>query len=227
MATLTQPVSIEEREPQTGGRGPDRAPPRNRDDEGGGFGFTEADRLRRYRVGMAVGLTPVLMLFVAFTSAYIVRQGLGGDWRSTALPPIFWVNTVILLASSVTMERARRRGALLGAHGGEEEGGFPWLGMTLILGIGFLTGQWMAWRQLAAQGVYISSNPSSSFLYLLTGSHGLHLAGGLVALVYASAASLLGRPASTRRIVVDITAWYWHFMDLLWIYILALLYFAR
>ncbi len=226
MATLTQPVAADEREAQLGGRGPDIAPPPHRGGESGGPGFTESDRLRRYRIGLAVGLAPVVMFFVAFTSAYIVRQGLGGDWRSTVLPPILWVNTVILLASSFTVEQARRRAVLVDVGRDGKDRGLPWLGVTLILGLGFLTGQWMAWGQLAAQGVYVSTNPSSSFLYLLTGSHALHLGGGILALLYAAAAFVFGRPAATRRIVVDVAAWYWHFMDALWIYILALLYFA-
>jgi cytochrome c oxidase subunit 3 len=221
MATLTHPVTVEERGPRVAG-GPPASPPQRGDHGGnGGPGFTPADRLRRYRIGLAVGLTPVLMLFVSFTSAYIVRQGLSDDWRNIALPPILWMNTVILLVSSITAEKARRAAVR------DQEAGGLWLSITLILGLGFLAGQWIAWKQLAAQGIFIASNPSSSFFYLLTGSHGLHLVGGVLALAYAAAAARLHRPPETRRIVVDIAAWYWHFMDLLWLYILGLLFLAQ
>ena len=204
-------------------------------------------RLRRARLGLAVALTPIMMLFVAFTSAYIVRQGLPTfdpntntvvhDWIPVPLPTVlFLINTCVLLLSSVTIEYARRQlarqvalepvqsipGVSLGT-----ESKFPWLALTIILGLGFLAGQWLAWRELAARGFYVATGPSSSFVYLLTGGHAVHLLGGIIALLAAGAAVVLNRPLASRRIIVDVTAWYWHFMALLWIYILALLEFAR
>jgi cytochrome c oxidase subunit 3 len=187
------------------------------------------------------------MLFVSFTSAYIVRQGLPTldertgnyvrDWMQVDLPTaLLLVNTVLLVLSSVTAELARRQLArqmalapvksIPGVSIGEE-GSFPWLGATVVLGLGFLTGQWMAWRELANRGFYLATSPSSSFVYLLTATHAVHLAGGLLVLLYAAGASLLQKPVEARRIMVDVAAWYWHFMALLWIYIFALLEFAR
>ena len=204
-------------------------------------------RLRRARLGLAVALTPIMMLFVAFTSAYIVRQGLPTfdphtntvvhDWIPVPLPTLlFLVNTCVLLLSSITMEYARRQlarqvalepvqsipGISLGT-----ESKFPWLALTIILGLCFLGGQWLAWRDLAARGFYVATGPGSSFIYLLTGGHAVHLLGGILALLVAGTAVVLHRPLASRRIVVDVTAWYWHFMALLWIYILALLEFAH
>jgi cytochrome c oxidase subunit III len=204
-------------------------------------------RLRRARLGLAVALTPIGMLFVAFTSAYIVRQGMPSfdpntntvvhDWIRVPLPTLlFLVNTCVLLLSSVTIECARRQlarqAALEPVHSipgvslGKERK-LPWLAATIVLGLGFLTGQWLAWRELASRGFYIATNPSSSFVYLLTGGHAVHLFGGILALLVAGAAVVLRRPLTARRIVVDVTAWYWHFMAVLWIYILALLEFAH
>jgi cytochrome c oxidase subunit 3 len=204
-------------------------------------------RLRRARLGLAIALTPVLMLFVAFTSAYVVRQGLPSldpntnlvvrDWIPTPLPTVlFLINTGVLLLSSVTIELARRQlvrqVALQPVHsisgvslGAEKE--FPWLGVTVILGLGFLTGQWLAWRDLASRGFFVNTGPSSSFIYLLTGGHAVHLLLGVMALLMAGSTVILRRPLESRRIVVDVTAWYWHFMAALWIYILALLEFAH
>ncbi len=188
-----------------------------------------------------------MMLFVAFTSAYIVRQGLPTfdphtntvvhDWIPVPLPTLlFLINTCVLLLSSVTIECARRQlarqVALEPVHSipgvfPVRETKFPWLAVTIVLGLCFLSGQWLAWRDLASRGFYVATGPSSSFVYLLTGGHAAHLFGGIVALLAAGVAVVLNRPLASRRIVVDVTAWYWHFMALLWIYILALLEFAR
>jgi cytochrome c oxidase subunit 3 len=159
------------------------------------------------------------------------------DWGTVQLPWVLLaVNTAILLVSSLTMEGARRdiarRAALApvrsipGVSLGEERN-FPWLGVTVILGLGFLVGQWMAWGELKARGFLVSTNPDSSFVYLLTAAHAVHLMGGIIALLWAGIASLQHRPIDERRIVVDVTAWYWHFMAVLWIYVFALLAFAR
>jgi len=186
------------------------------------------------------------MIFVSFTSAYIVRQGLPTldrsgtllvhDWFPVPLPTrLFLINTAVLVASGVTLDQARRqfarRVALQPVHsipgismGASRE--FPWLALTIVLGFAFLVGQGMAWRRLAAEGFFVASSPSSSFVYLLTGAHAVHLFGGIVALLVVAAAVLCRRSLESPCILVDITAWYWHFMALLWIYILALLEFA-
>jgi cytochrome c oxidase subunit 3 len=246
MATTLSPVALDE--PKIGGRGPTIAPPA-RDGWGGGRPDDHRDRLRRYRIGMLFALAAVVMLFVAFTSAYIVRQGVGTwsdasaryvtDWQPLSLPPILWVNTIILLASSFTLVMARRAlaGRLKAALSREaspsgvpvvsDQPSVPWLGITFVLGAGFLVGQLLAWGQLRRLGIFVSTNPSSSFFYVLTGTHGLHLLSGVLALAYAGLTSLLRKPLVTRFLVVDVTALYWHFMDFLWIYIFALLHFAR
>ncbi len=215
-------------------------------DDGSGPGLPDyATRLRRARLGLLVALTPILMLFVSFSSAYIVRQGLPTldprtnalvrDWIPVTLPKLLLINTGVLILSSLFMELARRqikgRVALASSadHPGVSAGDqirIPWLAITLGLGLLFLFGQWTAWRQLAANGFYVATTPSSSFIYLLTGTHAIHLMGGVFALFVAGIASLLHRSVATRSIVVDVTAWYWHFMAGLWIYILCLLEFA-
>jgi cytochrome c oxidase subunit III len=196
-------------------------------------------RLRRARLGLFVALIPVLMLFVSFTSAYVVRQGLPTldprtnnlvrDWIPVALPRLLLLNTFVLLVSSMSMELARRkirtRATMEPASTGTQIE-VPWLGITVVLGLAFLFGQWTAWKQLAANGFYVSTTPSSSFVYLLTGAHAAHLLGGIVALFIAGVASVLNGSLKTRSIVVDVTAWYWHFMALLWVYIFCLMKFA-
>jgi cytochrome c oxidase subunit 3 len=251
MAVLTTPVAVEE--PKIGGRGPTYIPPRDDGHGGGGGGRPDGygDRIRRYRLGLLFAMASIVMLFVAFTSAYIVRQGMGTwdehvgryttDWRPLNIPPLLWVNTGILLVSSLTLFLARRGLArkirLSRSHGASpmtasplvlpRHEPVPWLGITLVLGLAFLTGQVLAWKQLVDQHIFMSTNPSSAFFYVLTGAHAVHLAGGIVALIYAAMTSALHKPLVTRFVVVDVTSLYWHFMDFLWLYIFALLHFAR
>ena len=203
-------------------------------------------RLRRARLGLGVGVLGIVMVFVSFTSAYIVRQGLPTldprtntlvhDWFPLPLPALLFFNTGLLLVSSVTMELARRqvarsttptRAASIPNVFAGREGTILWLALTAVLGLSFLKGQWTVWREMEASGFYVASNPSSSFVYLLTGTHGVHLLGGIFALLAAGATVLFRRPAESRVVVLDVTAWYWHFMTLLWVYILCLLEFAR
>jgi cytochrome c oxidase subunit 3 len=204
-------------------------------------------RLRRARLGLICAIATVSMVFIALTSAYVVRQGLPTydgatnsyvrDWGRVQLPwLLLGINTALLLLSSVTMELARRdmkrRTALapLASIPGiaiEDGKDAPWLGITVLLGLGFLVGQWMAWGELKARGFFIDTNPNSSFVYLLTAAHAVHLMGGLIALGWAATTALLHRPIEGRRIVVDVAAWYWHFMAVLWIYVFALLSFAK
>lgn len=248
MATLTPTITI--KHPKTGHGGGVVHPPVTGGGDDGSRSNGSPDygqRLRRARLGLLVALAPIIMLFVSFTSAYIVRQGLPTldertgnyvrDWIQVNLPTaLLLVNTLLLIVSSITMELSRRKitrevalapvKSIPGVSVGEGRG-FPWLGSTIVLGMGFLIGQWMAWRELAARGFFLATSPSSSFVYLLTGTHAIHLAGGVLALLYAGVISLINRPVEVRRIVVDITAWYWHFMALLWIYIFALLEFAK
>ena len=193
---------------------------------------------------MAIGLTAVFMLFISFSTAFVVRQAMGrwdvrtqtyiADWKHIPLPyALFAVNTLLLLLSSVTLELSRRKtfreAALAPAMAipgvaAHSEKGIPWLELTVFLGIGFLVGQLLAWRDLARHGFYLSNNPISSFAYTITGMHALHLAGGLLALLYAATAlRWRTQVVERRRVVVDITAWYWHFMTALWLMIFVLL----
>ncbi|MCM3872336.1 MAG: cytochrome c oxidase subunit 3 [Pyrinomonadaceae bacterium] len=180
----------------------------------------------RYRIGMWVGLASILMMFTALTSAYIVRAASSSDWHPIAMPQILLLSTVLIIASSGTLEVARRR--LKSAFGGSYN---FWLLLTTALGAAFLCSQLLAWRQLVRQGVYVASNPHSSFFYLLTATHGVHLIGGLIALIYllfrARRAARDEQTLVKRHAVADAVTLYWHFMDGLWIYLFVLLFFWR
>jgi len=179
----------------------------------------------RYRLGTWVAMASILMLFTALSSAYIVRAASSSDWQPLAMPRILLLSSVLLLISSATLETARRnlKQAAAGAYK-------SWLFLTVLLGVGFLASQLIAWRQLAKQGVYIASNPHSSFFYLFTAVHGVHLLGGLAALAYLSLRSRVPQETSAltkAQAKADAVTLYWHFMDFLWLYLFVLLFYVR
>ena len=239
----------EEQEPRLGGGGTnDRFP----SDDGGSddSGSNEdgrlsyRDRLMRCRFGVGLSMVSILTLFIALTSVYLIRQhtvvvnGNGGNelhWQRLRLPPLLIFNTVLLLISSVTLEFARRgllRKALLAPLSDipgirqEESLSLPWLAITVILGIGFLTGQGIAWKGLQGQSIFVVGSTSVSFFYMLAGAHAIHLTVGVLALLFALASELFRWKLETRCLVVDVTSWYWHFMAVLWIYIYGVMYFS-
>lgn len=174
------------------------------------------------RIGMLLALASVSMLFIAFTSAYIFRLGIVGDWTRLAMPPILPMNTALLFASSVTLELSRR------ALAGHATVYRFWLAGTLLLGMCFLGGQILAWQWLVGQGVLLTSGPHIAFFYTLTAAHALHVAGGLCALgilVYRARRAPSGSTMFTRRF--GVTSMYWHFMGVLWVYLLLLLFVWR
>jgi len=170
--------------------------------------------------GIWVGLFAITMMFAAFTSAMVVRKS-SADWRHLGLPPVLYWNTLTLIASSITLEIFRRKSGNSTSGLGKTAASVRWLYATFGLGLLFVTGQLMAWSQLKSQGLYLSSNPSSSFFYVLTAAHGLHVLGGLGGLVHVIRRI---KVHDLRRSTLDAASRYWHFMDGLWIYLVVLLW---
>jgi cytochrome c oxidase subunit III len=183
---------------------------------GDGSGGRGASRRASF-TGLMVLLAAVVMFFAAMTSAFIVRRGLSEDWIHTALPSVIWFSTTVLIASSIVLELARRE-LKAGRRAGFNR---LWI-LGSGLGVLFLIGQYMAWLALRAQGVYLATNPSSSFFYVLTAAHAVHLIGGVCALLYVSVQALRLQLGPGKRTAVDVSAVYWHFLDGLWIYLLVL-----
>lgn len=244
-------VEIERKDPGIGGK-----PPVDRRPTGGGGDGDNWDNqpqgrrgprelLIRYRLGVLFALAGDLMFFVALVSAFFVRQSSGhfdvhdnfiNDWRPLAIPRILWINTAILLLSSATMEMARRQlfhetdvmEEWLGLGRPAVKRAAPWLVATVVLGVGFLCGQWIAWEQLVREGFrFTSPDPSSHFFYLITGIHGLHLVLGVFALVAALVGLFALKKIEFRQVAVDSVAWYWHTMGLFWIFLFVLLVFFQ
>ena len=216
--TIHEPPKIESRRPRESGNG-------------GWRNLIPADGARRVvqdyspppaSTGMWVIVYAITMTFAALTSAMIVRKGASLDWRSFTLPSILYLDTVLLLGSSVTLEIARRRVArFMGGIVIPGESPARWLYITLGLGLLFVTGQYVAWAQLRQEGLYLATNPSSSFFYLLTVAHALHILGGIIGLAYVI--RKLDK-SELRRSTLDAASRYWHFVDVLWVYLLLLLW---
>jgi cytochrome c oxidase subunit III len=212
---------------------PPKADLRRRSDSGNGGwrNLVPADGDRRVvqdyspppaSTGIWVIVYSITMTFAALTSALIVRKGAALDWQSFTLPSVLYLNTVLLLGSSVTLEIARRRVArFMGGTATPGESPARWLYITLTLGLLFVIGQYVAWSRLRAEGIYLATNPSNSFFYLLTAAHALHVLGGLVGLAYVAGKLKQGE---LQRSTLDAASRYWHFVDILWVYLLLLLW---
>src|SRR5580700_9088115 len=203
------------------GHGGGTPPPAGGDDDGDSSGSRRPVPRRAYFTALQMGLAAIVMFFMALASSYIVRKGLGTDWQRTPMPRVVWFNTAILLISSVTMVVARKK-----LDRGDREAFQSWWWVTTGLGLLFLAGQIVAWRQLQAAGLLLSTNPSSSFFYLLTAAHGAHLAGGILALLYVTFRKWK-RSRISQATAAELTSIYWHFMDGLWVFLLVLLTLGR
>ena len=248
-ATFTHsPAETERKEPGIGGK-----PPLDRRPTGGGGGGGDDDRknerrgprelLHRIRFFLFSGLAGDMMFFAILVALFFARQAGThmdprtheqiGDWHPVLLPPILYLNTALLLLSGLTMEIARQN--IFREIDVLEE----WLGLghpalrrtlplvfgTLGLGVLFLAGQWMAWKQLSAQGFAFNhwSTPASYFFYVITGLHAAHLVVGVLALIVCSTLMRRFKRVELRQIAVDVTAWYWHAMGVAWLALLAVL----
>ena len=249
MPIISDRVEVE-RKPRLGGGGPGKIPHRrgygggDDGDHGNSGDFRSREqRMRRYRIAMSLFIISVTAIFVLRTMIYVFRMGRGRfdedsqrwvrDWVPLALPYLqLWTNSLILLLSSFTLELARRSMAKkeefteMGIVPPRFKRDLPWLGITVFLGFCFLAGQVLVWNSLRSQGAFLAFNPSRSLFYILTGTHAVHLTGGLIALLYAVAGRLLATNES-QQIAVEVTGWYWHYLAFLWFGIFALVAFAR
>ena len=243
------PTEVEQKVPGIGGKPPlDRRPTGGGgggggDDDGKNQSRGPRELLHRVRFFVYSALAADMLFFAVLVLFFFVRQTglrmdprthlLDGDWKPLLLPPILYLNTAVLLLSSLTMERARRKifrevdvlEEWLGLGQPALRSTLPWVAATLALGIVFLAGQVVAWRQLTAQGFAFDrwSTPASYFFYVITGLHAAHLVAGIAALILCLCFLGMFRRVEYRQIAVDSTAWYWHAMSLAWLLLLAVL----
>ncbi|AWL08211.1 cytochrome oxidase subunit III [Aquirufa nivalisilvae] len=164
-------------------------------------------------------IVSIIMLFAAFTSAYLVRKA-EGNWVEFQLPNLFWISTVVLLLSSASMHFA-----LLAAKKDQFNALRISISITFVLGLLFLVLQYFGWVQLVEMNVYFVGNPSGSFVYVLSGLHGLHLISGLIVLIVALIAAFRMKINAKALTQIKICSTYWHFLDALWIYLFLFLVF--
>jgi cytochrome c oxidase subunit 3 len=204
-----------------GGGGGKNPPPGGDDGDSGKRRQPQQPSSRRYATAVTVAIVSIVMFFMAMASAYLFLRANSNRWVPLHLPWIVWVNTAILLLSSGAVELARRRLALADVAQFRK----LW-SVATALGMLFLVGQVVAWRQFVLAGFYVATNQASSFFYIFTGLHGLHLLGGICALLYVSFRKFEKAKVS-RTVAAEVASHYWHFMDGLWIFLLALLYLGK
>ncbi len=182
----------------------------------GDRGNSQRDRIHPHKFTLWVAIGSIVMMFAGLTSAYIVKSG-GVGWHEVKTPGIFWVSTATLILSSITVQAAMRsfkqrnmtafRGLFLA---------------TLLLGVAFIVMQWIGFNWLWDRGVkFEGSSGAGQFLYIIFGLHALHVLGGMVALLVLFLRNALGKTRSYSSVPLEIMSTYWHFVDLLWIYLLV------
>jgi cytochrome c oxidase subunit 3 len=168
------------------------------------------------KFGLWIGLGSITMMFIALTSAYIVRRS-AGNWVDFRLPNMFFISTIVILFSSMALELSYRSFMI-----GKEKVYRLWLMITLILGLLFCVTQYFGWQQLYDIGVPLNGNPSGSFIYAISGLHVAHVVGGIMALTVAvyHSVSLPYFVSDERQTRFKLVVQYWHYVDILWIYLL-------
>ena len=186
---------------------------------GGGWSNERTPPPEGYSLAIRLAIVGISVFFLALSSAYVFNSAMR---QPIAAPPILWFGASFILLSSLTAETARR------ALRRRLENRFRfWISATMLLGLCFLAAQLILWRRLQASGFYVNRNLRSGYAYIFTGLHGVHLIGGLIALGFMMLRERSKWTAVRRRVSVDATVLYWHFMDGLWIYLLALIFYWR
>ncbi len=199
-------------------------PPAGRDGGDSGDGNRRvpgSSSARKYAIAIALAMVAILMFFMAIVAAFLVLRTTSDKWITFRVPLLLWFNTAVLLSSSATLELARKRLSVY------DQDGFKkfWM-LTTTLGIIFVLGQIIAWRELVAAGIYGSTSLAAAFFYVFTVAHAVHLFGGICALFYVGLRKFRHSEV-TRAAAAEVASYYWHFMDGLWVFLLALLYLGK
>jgi len=173
-------------------------------------------KMHPHKFTLWVAIASILMMFAGLTSAFIVKSNLVG-WRTVTMPDVFWISTAVIVASSITMQmavrpfrqRGMRQSRLLTA-------------ITVLLGLGFVVLQYMGFHELWKNNIrFIGASGAGQFLYVIFGLHAIHVIGGMVALVVMFSRAFFGRVKQYSPVPVEVMATYWHFVDILWLYLLV------
>jgi cytochrome c oxidase subunit 3 len=184
----------------------------------------EADKplaMHPKKFGLWLFMVSVCMVFAAWTSAYIVRQS-DGNWFVFELPNTFAITSFIIVISSATMHWAYRA-----ARKDNLEVTKVATSITALLGVAFLVGQFLAWGEMVKRNAHFVGNPSGSFVYVISGFHGLHIIGGVIFLMIVLSAAFRYRVHSRNLAQIEMCATYWHFLGALWLYLFVFLLLNR
>src|ERR1044071_5463486 len=169
------------------------------------------------KFGMWLFLVTVVMVFASLTSAYIVRRA-DGNWTHFELPYMFWMTSVIILLSSVTMQWA-----YIAAKKDNKPTTNLMITLTFVLGLAFLAGQFFGWKELVTERIFLVGNPAGSFVYIISGLHWLHIVSAIIYLLIVMIAVRREKMLSGRLLSIELCTTYWHFLGVLWLYLFVFL----
>lgn len=185
--------------------------------------YPRRNRIHPHKFALYAAMASILMMFASLTSAYLVRQA-AGNWQEYQVPEIFFISTIVLLASSAALQYA------MSSFKKENEVGYKTgIIIAAILGTSFVVMQYFGWNALYDIGVPLDGNPSGSFFYVISGLHAVHILGGIAAIGVAlfHAFSLKFEVTETRKLRFSLVTQYWHFVDILWLYLFVFILIAR
>ncbi len=177
----------------------------------------QKERMHPHKFSLWIALASIIMMFTGFTSAYLVKRNMA-NWTTFELPLIFWYSTAVIIISSITIIVSRNY-----FRQREMKKYRLWLGVTLVLGTAFVCMQYIGFSELWHSGVTLTRNVSFSFLYIIVGLHALHVVGGVIALIILLIKAYSAKRKNYSIIPIDLMSTYWHFVDILWIYLLVFL----
>jgi cytochrome c oxidase subunit 3 len=178
-------------------------------------------KIHPHKYSLWIAMGSISMMFIGFTSAYVVKRS-QANWVSFDLPAIFWLSTAVILTSSLTVHLALKQFRNRNMQAYKQL-----ITLTAVLGIAFAVCQWIGFTQMAQRGLPLNGPASASFIYVIVGVHILHVLGGVVALLIMFGRAFRTRVRSYSPVPVEVAATYWHFVDILWIYLLIFLTIAR
>ena len=171
-------------------------------------------KIHPHKFTMWVAIGSIVMMFAGLTSAFIVKSNQAG-WRTVDIPKLFWISTAVIIASSITVQLALR------SFKQREMNQYRLLiGLTLLLGVAFVALQWMGFQQLWEQKIQFKGSGAGQFLYVIFGLHAIHVVGGILALIVMFIKAFAGKVKLYSSVPVEVMTTYWHFVDLLWLYLL-------
>ena len=174
----------------------------------------QRQKMHPHKFTLWVAIGSIVMMFAGLTSAFIVKSN-QVNWKTIEIPKVFWVSTVAILVSSLTLQLALRS-----FKQREMTKYRSLIGVTLLLGVAFIVFQWMGFQNLWAQNITLKGSGAGQFLYVIFGLHAVHVIGGIIALIVIFMKAFLGKTKSYSSVPVEVMAIYWHFVDILWIYLL-------